>query len=127
MPATIRAQNGCATGPSLADTMEEVMLQNPSHWQADTDSTSADPRTERHFGLADRIRYHWPAPQAQAAVACLMADLDGKRLPDPLLSTHFRGAEIATACASAYPVPRALALAQVQTALRPHVFTGPRS
>ena len=124
---TIRAQNGWTSGPSLADTMEQVMLASPGFWQAHYHGTSADPRTERHFGLADRIRYYWPDPQAQAAAARLLANLDSKTLPDPALLAHFRADEIATARASHYPLPRALALARVQTALRPYFFTtGPR-
>lgn len=122
---TIRAQNGWATGPSLPDTMEEVMLQNPAHWQAHIHGS--DQRLQRHFGLADRIRYYWPDARAQAAVDRLLTDLQDKRLPDPLLLAHFREGEIAIARSSPYPLPRALALARVQTALRPYFFTGPRS
>jgi D-tagatose-bisphosphate aldolase class II non-catalytic subunit len=122
---TIRAQNGWSTGPSLPDVMEEVMLANPAHWQAHIHGQ--DPRLQRHFGFADRIRYYWPDPKAQAAVGRLISDLQDKRLPDPLLLAHFRDTEIATARASHYPLPRALALARVQTTLRPYFFTGPRS
>jgi tagatose-1,6-bisphosphate aldolase non-catalytic subunit AgaZ/GatZ len=122
---TIRAQTGWASGPSLPDTMEEVMLDNPAHWQAHIHGS--DQRLQRHFGLADRIRYYWPDPKAQAAVQRLMADLADKRLPDPLLAAHFRADEIATARESRHSLPRALALARVQTALRPYFFTGPRS
>lgn len=123
----IRAQNGWATGPSLPDTMEAVMLANPAHWQAHIHGHTADPRTERHFGLADRIRYHWPEPTAQQAVRRLLDDLQDKRLPDPLLAAHFCTAEIAKARESRHCLPRALALARVQSALRPYFFTGPRS
>ncbi|MFN3576910.1 MAG: class II D-tagatose-bisphosphate aldolase non-catalytic subunit [Tabrizicola sp.] len=123
---TIRAQNGWASGPSLPDVMEAVMLANAAHWQAHVHGQTADPRSERHFGLADRIRYYWPDPAAQQAVARLMADLEGRRLPDPLLAAHFREAEIALARKSRHSLPRALALARVQTALRPYFFTGPR-
>lgn len=122
---TIRAQNGWATGPSLPDVMEEVMLANPIYWQAHIHGP--DQRLQRHFGLADRIRYYWPDPRAQQAVDRLLSDLQDKRLPDPLLRAHFRDAEIAIARSSPYPLPRALALARVQTALRPYFFTGPRS
>ncbi len=122
---TIRAQTGWATGPSLPDRMEAVMLADPTHWQAHVHGP--DQRLQRHFGLADRIRYYWPVPQAQEAVQRLLTDLADKRLPDPLLSAHFRAAEIASARASHYPLPRALALARVQTALRPYFFTGPRT
>ncbi|HEY6918262.1 MAG TPA: class II D-tagatose-bisphosphate aldolase, non-catalytic subunit, partial [Tabrizicola sp.] len=121
----IRAQNGWATGPSLPDVMEEVMLTNPAHWQAHIHGQ--DQRLQRHFGLADRIRYYWPEPKAQAAVQRLFADLADKRLPDPLLQAHFAPSEIAIARESRHPLPRALALARVQTALRPYFFTGPRS
>ncbi|MFN6005591.1 MAG: class II D-tagatose-bisphosphate aldolase non-catalytic subunit [Paracoccaceae bacterium] len=122
---TIRAQNGWASGPSLPDTMEAVMLANPAYWQAHIHGT--DQRMQRHFGLADRIRYYWPDAQAQAAVQRLMTDLADKRLPDPLLLAHFTPSELASARESRHPLPRALALARVQTALRPYFFTGPRS
>ena len=121
---TIRAQTGWSSGPSLPDVMEEVMLVNPAYWQAHIHGP--DPRLQRHFGLADRIRYYWPEPKAQAAVQRLLTDLQDKRLPDPLLLAHFREAEIATARKSRHSLPRALALARVQTALRPYFFTGPR-
>lgn len=122
---TMRAQTGWAAGPSLADTMEEVMLDAPGYWQAHVHGP--DQRLQRHFGLADRIRYYWPQAKAQAAVQRLMADLADKTLPDPLLAAHFSAPEIATARASHYPLPRALALARVQSALRPYFFTGPRT
>jgi D-tagatose-bisphosphate aldolase class II non-catalytic subunit len=121
---TIRAQTGRAAGPSLPDSMEEVMLANPAHWQAHIHGS--DQRLQRHFGLADRIRYYWPDPKAAAAVRRLMANLADMILPDPLLLAHFRADEIAIARESRHPLPRALALARVQTALRPYFFTGPR-
>jgi D-tagatose-1,6-bisphosphate aldolase subunit GatZ/KbaZ len=101
------------------------MLTNPAHWQAHV--RGPDPRLQRHFGRADRIRHDWPDARAGQAVQRLMADLADKRLPDPLLAAHFRTAEIAFARASHYSLPRALALARVQTALRPWFFTGSRS
>ncbi len=124
---SIRTQNGWSAGPSLPDTMEAVMRANPDHWRAHIHGTTADPRTERHFGLADRIRYYWPTAPARDAVHRLLADLADKRLPDPLLLAHFGVDEIATARESRHSLPRALALARVQSALRPYFFTGPRS
>jgi D-tagatose-bisphosphate aldolase class II non-catalytic subunit len=122
---TLCAQCGWTSGPSLPDTMERLMLANPGPWQAHYHG--ADLRPQRHFGLADRIRYYWPTPEAEAAVQRLMADLDGKRLPDPALAAHFSADEIAIARESRHPLPRALALARAQTALRPYFFTEPRS
>jgi D-tagatose-bisphosphate aldolase class II non-catalytic subunit len=122
---TLRSQCGWTGGPSLPDTMEALMLANPVHWQAHFHG--ADLRLQRHFGLADRIRYYWPTPEAEAAVQSLMTDLDGKRLPDPALAAHFSADEIAFARESRHSLPRALALARVQTALRPYFFTEPWS
>ena len=124
----LRSQCGWATGPSLADEMEAVMLADPGYWQGHYHGTSAERRVERHFGLADRIRYYWPQPKAQRAVARLFADLDGKTLPGPALGAHFRAEEVASATRSPHSLPRALAMARVQSALRPYFFnTGPRS
>ncbi len=130
---TLRGQAGWSTGPTLADEMEAVMLADPAHWQAHYRGDSAAPRLERHFGLADRIRYYWPQDRARAAVARLFADLDGKPLPDPVLHGHFSEAEIASARQSPHSLPQALAIARVQSALRPYFFNpapfipGPRS
>lgn len=119
---TLRAQAAWASGPGLPDEMEAVMLADPGSWQGHYRGDSAEPRLERHFGLADRIRYYWPQPRAQAAVDRLFADLDGKALPAPALRAHFTEAEIASARQSPHSLPLALALARVQTALRPYFF-----
>lgn len=118
----IRAQAGWATGPSLADEMEAVMLADPATWQGHYRGEAADLRVERHFGLADRIRYVWPQPRAQAAVARLFADLEGRLMPEPMLAAHFRPEELASAAQSGDSLPRALALARVQSALAPYFF-----
>jgi D-tagatose-bisphosphate aldolase class II non-catalytic subunit len=123
----LRLQAGWATGPSLADEMEAVMLAEPGHWQGHYRGASAEPRLERHFGLADRIRYYWPQTRARAAVARLFADLDGRQLPEPALRAHFHEDEIASARQSPHSLPQALAIARVQSALRPYFFnSGPR-
>lgn len=124
---TMRSQCGWATGPALADEMEAIMLADPGYWQGHYRADSAEIRVERHFGLADRIRYYWPKPRAQAAVAQLFADLDGRSLPKPALMAHFSQEEIASARHSSHSLPVALALTRVQSALRPYFFsTGSR-
>jgi D-tagatose-1,6-bisphosphate aldolase subunit GatZ/KbaZ len=123
---TLRVQCGWASGPGLVDEMEAIMLADPGYWQGHYRGDSAELRVERHFGLADRIRYYWPQPTAQAAVGRLFADLDGRNLPEPALLAHFARAEIASARQAPHSLPRALALARVQSALRPYFFsTGP--
>lgn len=121
----IRADLGGPHGPRLADVMEAAMLAAPGYWQGHYNQKAGDLYDQRHFGLADRIRYYWPAPQAEAAVAALFADLERVTLPDHALLRHFAAAEVASARRSAHGLPRALALAKVQSALRPYFFLFP--
>jgi D-tagatose-1,6-bisphosphate aldolase subunit GatZ/KbaZ len=116
----LRQQAGWGGG--LPAAMEAVMLADPSHWQGHYRGESGDLRVERHFGLADRIRYYWPQPAAQAAVANLFAALQGRNLPEPLLLQGFSAAEIDRARQIGGALPRALVLARVQVALQPYFF-----
>ena len=124
---------GWQPGPGLAETMEGLMLADPAHWQGHYRGHSADIRVERHFGLADRIRYYWPRPQAQAAVGRLMALFEDRRLPEALLWQAFapglldRAEALASGQGSqgqpaARAMARSLTWAAVQLALDPYFF-----
>lgn len=61
-------------GPrSLRDTMEKLMLDEPGPWLEHIHGDAASQRSQRHYGLADRIRYYWLKPEAQSALAALHA------------------------------------------------------
>lgn len=120
---TIRAQHGRQRGPSLPDVMEALMLAEPKYWQGHYPSDAANLPSLLHFGLADRVRYFWPHPQADAAVAALFADLGGISLPDAVILQHFTQSELASARQSSQSLPCALALGRVQSALRPYFFS----
>lgn len=106
--------------PIVLPAMERLMVEEPGWWQGHYHGDAAALRLMRHVGLADRIRYYWPQPAAQAAVAALMADLAGRDLPDPLLWQVFP--ENVLDLAATIPGPRAAALTQaaVQAALMPY-------
>lgn len=108
--------------PIVLPAMERLMVEEPGWWQGHYHGDAAALRLMRHVGLADRIRYYWPQPAAQAAVAALMADLAGRDLPDPLLWQVFPGNVLDLA--ATIPGPRAVALTQaaVQAALMPYFF-----
>jgi D-tagatose-1,6-bisphosphate aldolase subunit GatZ/KbaZ len=111
-------------GPSLPDVMESVMLAAPAYWQGHYSAAAGDLRHLRHFGLADRIRYYWTAPLAAAAVAQLLADIAALAPRDAALAAYFTDSEIAFARLSLQKphqtLGRALAMARVQSALRPY-------
>lgn len=100
--------------------MEALMLAEPRHWQGHYHGSEEDRRIARHFGLADRIRYYWSHPEAQAAVAELLGGLDGKRLPEPLLWQVFDRTTLELLDTA--PTPRALVRAEIQRALTPYFF-----
>lgn len=118
---------GWLQGETLPEVMERLMLAGPAFWAGHYQGHDADLRVERHFGLADRIRYYWPIPEAQQAVARTFAAFEGRRVPDPLLLQGF--APELLALAEANPAPRALAVAEaaVQQALVPYFFPPTRS
>lgn len=106
----------------LSESMEIVMLADPRHWQRHLDAKAGELRVQRHFSYADRIRYYWPKPEAQAALGRLRAALAGKRLPDPLLHQGFSTAVLdrAEGLRAQLPPPDALLQACVQEALAPY-------
>lgn len=115
------------SGHDLADAMEAAMTANPAHWRKHYEGTTDELRLQRHFGYADRIRYYWPEPAAQAAVAALMRAVEAP-VPQPLVQQYFAPQVIARARAlepAAGGWARALVWAEVQQALAPYLFDVP--
>ncbi len=118
----LAGQMGWREGPSVPAVMEALMLAAPMHWQAHYHAAGGDLQVQRHFGLADRIRYYWPQTGAQSAIDALMRSLAGRDLPDPMLQQAFSRQVIAAARRMGGPLPQALILAEVQSALRPYFW-----
>lgn len=104
----------------IADVMDEIMLARPSHWEGHY--RGDDLRLQRHFGLADRIRYYWPDPTARSAVARLLADLADRAVPEPLLWQVFDRDLLDLAEVLPGTRPERLLLAGVQQQLLPYFF-----
>ncbi len=104
--------------PALEAEMDAVMVANPVHWQAHVHGAPDDLRRERHFGYADRIRYYSPDPAAQAALARLDRRLDGRRIPETLISQYLAPLYPEVAAGRLPPDPAALQIAAVQRILR---------
>jgi D-tagatose-1,6-bisphosphate aldolase subunit GatZ/KbaZ len=105
---------------SLEQAMERVMLDHPAHWKSHYSGTLEEQRLQRHFSYSDRIRYYWPDPQASAAVKRLMQRLDGRRIPETLISQHLARVYPEVVARKVVPEPRALCLAAVDVALNPY-------
>jgi D-tagatose-1,6-bisphosphate aldolase subunit GatZ/KbaZ len=77
--------------------MEEVMAAAPGNWDKYYQGTEHDLWLQRHFSYSDRIRYYWPDPAAEKAVAGLMSRLDGREIPAPVLRQYLTGVSGSTA------------------------------
>ena len=106
-------------GTGLQAAMEGVMLTDPAHWQGHYHGDPEGLAVQRHFGLADRIRYYWPATKAQAAVRNLL-DAASAGLPDPILWQVFGSDVLDRAEGLGGPRVQALIDAQIQLALDPY-------
>ena len=98
--------------PALMEAMEALMLANPGHWRKYYHGAPDALRLQRHFSYSDRIRYYWPDPAATAATDRLMARLDGRRIPETLVSQY-----LAALYPSAAATARDLLIAAVQRIL----------
>jgi len=108
--------------PVVVPAMEALMLEDPRYWQAHYHGCDEDLRVQRHFGLADRIRYYWPNARAAAAVDAVLEDMRARRLPDMLVRQVFPQAIIEASEQIPLPVPDALVAASVEVALKPYFF-----
>lgn len=72
--------------------MIELMHTNPEHWERYYRSSGADLDFDLQYSLSDRIRYYWPSPEARAATAELLANLDAHPAPLPLVSQYLPSA-----------------------------------
>ncbi|HEY0213364.1 MAG TPA: D-tagatose-bisphosphate aldolase, class II, non-catalytic subunit [Paenirhodobacter sp.] len=83
-----------ARARTLRQTMEALMQAHPVHWDKYYHGTDAQRAVQRHYSYSDRIRYYWTDPLAEAAVADLLAILQGVDIPEPLIG-QFLGADYA--------------------------------
>jgi D-tagatose 6-phosphate 4-epimerase len=72
--------------------MEALMCDEPGHWMRHYPGRPEDQAWLRHYSLSDRIRYYWPHPRAEAAVARLLDCLRDRVIPAPLLAQHLPAA-----------------------------------
>ena len=65
--------------------LDEVMVEQPKHWEKYYQGSEAEKAFKRKFSLSDRIRYYWPEPKIQRRLDKLLANLEAISIPIPLL------------------------------------------
>ncbi|WP_341964118.1 D-tagatose-bisphosphate aldolase, class II, non-catalytic subunit [Pseudomonas sp. RC10] len=68
------------------DVMENLMRQQPQHWNRYYHGDESALRLQRHFSYSDRIRYYWPSEPASEAVEVLFQALGEQPISETLIS-----------------------------------------
>ena len=101
----------------LIAAMERLMLNEPGNWQKYYHGNASEMRQQRHFSYSDRIRYYWPHAEAQAAVNRLLSVLDGRAIPETLISQYLGALYPAVLKGQIAPDARNLQIAAVRRVL----------
>lgn len=104
----------------LPKTLEQVMLRNPRNWEHHYSGDEHTRKLLRRYSYSDRVRYYWNAPEVQQSVDKLMHNLEGRDLPETLLSAFLPDQYVAVRAGSLKPNPHALILDRIRRVLRPY-------
>jgi D-tagatose-1,6-bisphosphate aldolase subunit GatZ/KbaZ len=72
----------------LRATVLAAMNADPRHWQQYYASVGAQLALDQQYSLSDRLRYYWPVPSVERALARLLANLEANPPPLSLLSQY---------------------------------------
>jgi len=102
----------------LAETMEAVMLANPSNWKAYYTGDEHGLKFARKYSYSDRSRYYWPNAQLDASLQRLLNNLARDPAPATLLAQFMPVQYAAVQLGQLENTPRALARHKVGEVLR---------
>jgi len=111
-----RESLGGKKGVVLSDVrrvLDEVMRKSPGYWEKYYHGDEDALRLARQFSLSDRIRYYWPQPEVEAALARLRANLTEHEPPLTLISQYLPRQHRALREGRVTPDPRELVRFQV--------------
>ncbi|MDQ2758262.1 MAG: D-tagatose-bisphosphate aldolase, class II, non-catalytic subunit [Actinomycetota bacterium] len=106
---------------TLRGTMERIMVAAPQHWDRYYAGSDAERALQRHFSYSDRMRYYWPRPEADLAVARLFELLGDARLPETLVGQYLGARYDAVRGGRLTPTARSLALACVEAVMQDYI------
>ncbi|MDT6941345.1 D-tagatose-bisphosphate aldolase, class II, non-catalytic subunit [Brucella pseudogrignonensis] len=98
--------------------LEKLLLNEPKNWEKYYHGDAEELHLQRHFSYSDRIRYYWPHPEATAAVNDLLKRLDGRKIPETLISQYLSTLYPAVAAGKVEATPHALMVEAVRNVIR---------
>ena len=72
----------------LRETLLTAMAATPKYWDKYYLSAGTQLNLDQQYSLSDRVRYYWPVPAVEQALARLLTNLDGTPPPLTLLSQY---------------------------------------
>jgi D-tagatose-1,6-bisphosphate aldolase subunit GatZ/KbaZ len=108
---------GVSERSRLIETLDEVMLREPTSWKDHYHGTPEQMAFARKYSLSDRVRYYWGSPAVQAALGRLFQNLKGKELPLTLLSQYLPVQWESIRSGRIENTPEALVLDKISTVL----------
>ncbi|MFD1790324.1 D-tagatose-bisphosphate aldolase, class II, non-catalytic subunit [Ochrobactrum teleogrylli] len=103
---------------TLRGKMEALLLAESKNWEKYYHGDAEELRLQRHFSYSDRIRYYWPHPVATAAVDSLLKRLEGRKIPETLISQYLGTLYPAVASGAVEATPHALMVEAVRNVVR---------
>jgi D-tagatose-1,6-bisphosphate aldolase subunit GatZ/KbaZ len=107
-----------AGASALRETVLAAMAANPRHWEKYYQSTGARLAFDQQFSLSDRVRYYWPVPSVEQALARLLLNLEQDPPPLTLLSQFLPQHYAAIRAGTLAPSARELVLHHVELVLQ---------
>jgi D-tagatose-bisphosphate aldolase class II non-catalytic subunit len=110
--------DGLPEAETLRSKMEKLLLAEPKNWEKYYHGDIEELRLQRHFSYSDRIRYYWPHREASAAVDALLNRLEGRKIPETLISQYLGTLYPAVASGKVEATPHALMVEAVRIVVR---------
>jgi D-tagatose-1,6-bisphosphate aldolase subunit GatZ/KbaZ len=102
----------------LMDVLDEVMLDDPRHWQHHYTGDEHAKRLMRRYSYSDRVRYYWNFPRVKQAVETLMSNLQNRAIPETMLSAFLPDEYRAVRAGTLKPDAHSIIIHRIRTVLR---------
>jgi D-tagatose-1,6-bisphosphate aldolase subunit GatZ/KbaZ len=121
LAAIEQALPGGGHAPDLRKLVVAVMRDDPQHWRGHYHGEGESLDFDLQYSLSDRIRYYWPYPAVQRAVAAMLGRLGRRPIPIALLSQFLPRQHDAVREGRIAATPEALLREGVAASLRPYI------
>lgn len=73
---------------NFIETLERIMLENPSNWKKHYHGSDEDKRIARKYSYSDRCRYYFSNPEIKSAITKLFANINSIEIPAGMLRQY---------------------------------------